>query len=63
MIPKKNNDLDIPKSYRPISFNSCLGKLLEKLVLNRIKKHLHKNNIILKQQSDFRSHLIKFNKI
>jgi hypothetical protein len=55
-IPKKNNDLDNPKSYRPISLNSCLGKLLEKLVLNRIKKHLHKNKIILNQQSGFRTH-------
>jgi hypothetical protein len=56
LILQKSNDLDNPKSYRPISLNSCLGKLLEKLVLNRIKKHLHKNKIILKQQSGFRTH-------
>ena len=56
MIPKKNVELDNPKSYRPISMTSCLAKLCEKLILNRIKKFLKENNIIIKQQSGFRAH-------
>jgi hypothetical protein len=56
MIPKKNNDLQNPKSYRPISMNSCLSKLCEKLILNRVKNHLKINNILIKQQSGFRQH-------
>ena len=49
MIPKKSVELDNPKSYRPISMISCLGKLLEKLILSRIQNHLKKHKIILKQ--------------
>jgi hypothetical protein len=55
MIPKKNIDLENPKSYRIISLNSCHGKLLERLILDRINDHLKKHNIILKQQSGFRA--------
>jgi hypothetical protein len=39
MIPKKNNELDNPKSYRPISMTSCIAKLCEKLILSRIHDH------------------------
>ena len=56
MIPKKNIDLEIPKSYRPISMTSCLAKLCEKLMLNRINQFLKWNKIIIIQQSGFRSH-------
>jgi hypothetical protein len=56
MIPKKNNELDNPKSYRPISMTSCIAKLCEKLILSRIHDHLKKNKIIIKQQSGFRNH-------
>jgi hypothetical protein len=56
MIPKKNTDLDNPKSYRPISMTSCVAKLSEKLILARIKKFLKENKIIIKQQSGFREH-------
>ena len=56
MIPKKSVELDNPKSYRPISMTSCLGKLLEKFILARIQNHLKKHKIILKQQSGFKAH-------
>ena len=56
MIPKKSSELDSPNNYSPISLNSCTGKLLEKLILTRIKLHLDTNKIILKQQSGFQSH-------
>ena len=53
MIPKKG----CPKSidnYRPISITPCLAKIFEKLILERIKKHLKDNNIIIQNQSGFR---------
>ena len=56
MIPKKNIDLENPKSYRPISMTSCVAKLCEKLILSRIKKFLKENKVIIKQQSGFREH-------
>ncbi len=46
---KKSRD-----NYRPISITSCIAKVFEKLVLNRIKLHLKENNIIIKNQSGFR---------
>jgi hypothetical protein len=56
MIPKKNIDLDDPKSYRPISMTSCIARLCEKTILTRIKNFLKTNKIIIKQQSGFRQH-------
>ena len=56
MIPKKSNELENPANYRPISLISCIGKLLERMILTRIQNHLKKHKIILKQQSGFRSH-------
>ncbi len=41
-------------NYRPISITSCMAKVFEKLVLNRIKDHLKEHNIIVKNQSGFR---------
>ncbi len=41
-------------NYRPISITSCMAKVFEKLVLNRIKNHLRENHIIIKNQSGFR---------
>ncbi|KFM81176.1 putative RNA-directed DNA polymerase from transposon BS, partial [Stegodyphus mimosarum] len=35
-IPKPGKDLSSPSSYRPICLSSCLGKLFEKLVKNRL---------------------------
>ena len=56
MILKKNNELDNPKSYRPISQTSCIAKLCEKRILSRIQDLLKKCKIIIKQQSGFRNH-------
>ena len=54
MIPKKGIKTDI-KNYRPISSTPCLIKLFEKIIHKRITNHLQVNNIIIKQQSGFRS--------
>ena len=42
-------------SYRPLSLTSCLGKILEKIITNRIKDRCNENNIINKQENGFRS--------
>lgn len=39
MIPKKESNSKDPKKYRPISLNSCLGKLV-KLLIKTIKGRL-----------------------
>lgn len=54
MIPKKQNELNNPKNYRPISLNSCIAKLCERLIANRIRTFLKQKKIMIKQQSGFR---------
>ncbi|CAF0980603.1 unnamed protein product [Brachionus calyciflorus] len=54
MIPKKTEKSKNPKDYRPISITSCLGKLCEKLIYQRLIKYLKDKNIILNKQSGFR---------
>ncbi len=45
MIPNKPNDKSNPSNYRPISLDSCLGKLCEKLILSRLNDYLKRENI------------------
>ena len=53
------------ESYRPIALNSQCGKLLEKIILNRLLYYCDKESIIPKQQAGFRKgrcasdHLVK----
>ena len=42
-------------SYRPLSLTSPLGKILEKIITNRVKDWCNENDIINKQQNGFRS--------
>lgn len=56
MIPKKGKDKSLASSYRPISLTSCLAKTCERLTLNRLQVFLKSKDIIIKQQSGFRSH-------
>ena len=44
-----------PKSYRPVSLTSCLGKILEKIITNKVKDWCNENDIINKQQNGFKS--------
>ena len=53
MIPKKQPASD-PNNYRPISLLSCLSKLIERIVAQRLAKYLEENKILLSQQSGFR---------
>lgn len=53
-IPKNNNDLNNPKNFRPIALNSCIGKLLELLLKNRIEWELEHSNYFPAFQLGFR---------
>ena len=55
MIFKENKPVNNPGSYRPISLTSCLGKILEKIITERLYKWCEDRNIINKEQSGFRS--------
>ncbi|ETW75602.1 hypothetical protein HETIRDRAFT_244654, partial [Heterobasidion irregulare TC 32-1] len=46
VIPKpKKSDYTLLKSYRPIVLLSCLGKLMEKVLANRLQFEGAKHNI------------------
>jgi hypothetical protein len=45
----KKGDTSLPSNYRPISLLSCVGKLMERIVYNRLVD----NNLIYKYQSVF----------
>lgn len=49
-IKKPNKLPSDPASYRPLSLLSKLGKLFERIILERLTKHLSDNNIIPEQQ-------------
>ena len=49
---KKAND---PKSYRPISLTSCLGKLCERILNSRLYWWLESSGLITQRQAGFRS--------
>jgi len=51
--PGKERSYDVSK-YRPISLLNIGGKVLEKLMINRINHHIHNNEYINKNQHGFR---------
>jgi len=50
--PAKENSID-PSKYRPISLLNIGGKILDKLLINRITNHLHRNELLTKRQFGF----------
>jgi ribonuclease HI len=50
--PGKENSTE-PSKYRPISLINIGGKILEKLLINRINHHLYKNDLLLDNQYGF----------
>ena len=54
-IHKANKPSNLALSYRPISLTSNTCKLMEKLVAERLRWYLEKNNLINILQSGFRS--------
>ena len=55
MIPKKEHKSANPSDYRPISLTSCLGKLTERIIRNRLYSYLENLKLIINQQSGFRN--------
>ena len=41
-------------AYRPISLTSCLSKVYERVILNRLTSHLELNNLLPEEQAGFR---------
>lgn len=56
MIPKPGKKLQI-ENLRPISLTSCLGKLLEHVVLNRITNYMEENGLFPHSMIGFRPKL------
>ena len=50
----KNVDKQLIKNYRPISLHPICGKILEKIIFNNLYIYVNANNLITKNQSDFR---------
>lgn len=53
-VPKSDKDLTKPISYRPISLLNTISKIFEKILLNRIDKHIDEHNIIPNSHFGFR---------
>ena len=50
----KKGNKQLIKNYRPISLLPICGKILEKTIFNNLYSNLHTNNLITKNQSNFR---------
>ena len=51
---KDGKDPALPSSYRPISLTDCLGKLLEKVIADRMSSYMEENNLFNESQAGFR---------
>ena len=54
MVPKPNKPRDSPRSYRPISLTSCLGKLFECSVKKRFDQWCESNKLYGLKQTAYR---------
>ena len=52
-----------PNSYRPISLTSCMCKILERVVTDRLVHYLESNNILNPAQTGFRKGLSTIDQI
>lgn len=53
LLPKKEQDKNEPRNYRPICISSIFGKILEKLLNNRIYHFLNHNQLLHQLQYGF----------
>ena len=53
-IPKPGGDASLPKGYRPISLLSCLSKVLERIVTDRITHIIESSSALSETQFGFR---------
>jgi hypothetical protein len=58
MIPKKISGSSNPDDYRGISLLSCVGKLAERVVRNRLYRLMESKKLIINKQSGFRNNRI-----
>ncbi|GFS82084.1 RNA-directed DNA polymerase from mobile element jockey [Trichonephila clavipes] len=56
-ILKPGKDPTRAESFRPIALLSILGKVAEKIILNRLYHHVEANNILIPEQHGFRPDL------
>ena len=54
-IPKPGKPKDDPKSFRPISLTSCVGKIVERLIQGRIQHLLETTEVLAPEQAGFRA--------
>ena len=54
-ILKPNKDRNNINSYRPISLTNNTCKIMETIITNRLKHYVESNNLISKNQCDFRN--------
>ena len=55
-IHRKGKNKSDPKSYRPISLLSCLGKLLERVINRRLISFLEEQKLLSPTQTGYRKH-------
>ncbi|GIX77322.1 uncharacterized protein CDAR_276531 [Caerostris darwini] len=53
LIPKENRDLTRPQDYRPICILSCWGKVLNKVITERLSFYLETRNLLNSLQFGF----------
>jgi len=51
---KEGKDLKDPTTYRPIFLTPCLGKILEKIIANRLIHILEDRGVLMENQTGFR---------
>ena len=56
-LPKPGKDASLASSYRPISLTSCLCKLFERLIDNRLSEYLNWKSLINADQSGFQRNM------
>ncbi|XP_042880256.1 uncharacterized protein LOC122258401 [Penaeus japonicus] len=54
LIPKAGKPPNRPENFRPISLLEIPGKILERLINNRLQSHLENNNLLNERQYGFR---------
>ena len=54
MLPKPGKDSTIVKNYRPISLISCVGKVFERIIANRLSSYMERKKLFSPFQSGFR---------
>ena len=48
------SDYYFPNSYRPISLTSCLGEIMERIVMNMLESYIEGNGLMDAEQEGFR---------